>query len=172
MGGGGGQPSDALVTFAPVLRAHAPEEVRARLPEEETRADVIAEEVRVALQAQRAASLLVLDNVSERWGSDTPGGAVRVLVTTRDEAWRSVRRGGGRCCRGSKVAMAEAIAGEPRDKSESEARDRVVVTELDGLAVAVEMAARAVKKWFRGSWTAYERVLRKATENVLDDPKL
>jgi hypothetical protein len=45
----------------------------------------------------------------------------------------------------------------PRDKAEGEARDRVI--ELGRLAVAVEMAAWAVKKWFKGSWIAYGPML-------------
>jgi hypothetical protein len=169
-----GKPVDALVAFAPVLRAHALPEVVARLPEGETRADVIAEEVRLALQGQRAAALLVLDNVSERWGRElTPGGAVRILVTTRDEALAiGVARRLEVLSRKQAVELAEAFAGVTRDKSESDARDRVVVTELGGLAVAVEMAARAVTKWFRGSWAAYERVLATEMVNILEDPKL
>jgi NB-ARC domain/Tetratricopeptide repeat/Pyridine nucleotide-disulphide oxidoreductase len=168
-----GKPVDALVTFAPVLRANAPEEVRGRLPQEETRAEAIAEEVRVALQGQRAASLLVLDNVSEPWGPYIPGGAVRVLVTTRDEGLAI-----GKASRLEVLSkeqareVADAIAGKPPNRGEEDARDRVVGRELGGLAVAVEMAARAVHKWFRGSWSAYEGVLRKEPEKVLEDPKL
>jgi nucleoside phosphorylase/tetratricopeptide (TPR) repeat protein len=168
-----GKPVDALVAFAPVLRANAPEEMRAKLPEGETRAEVIAEEVRVALQGQKAASLLVLDDVSEPWGPYIPGGAVRVLLTTRDA---NIAIGVARrlevLSKEQGREVADAIAGEPQDKGEGEARDRVVVRELGGLAVAVEMAARAVKKWFNGAWTAYERVLLKEMEKVLEDPML
>ncbi len=70
-----GDPVDALVRLAPALRASAPEEVRRGLSETETRAEAIAEQVRLALQGQGAASLLVLDNVSERWGSAFVPGA-------------------------------------------------------------------------------------------------
>jgi tetratricopeptide (TPR) repeat protein len=189
-----GNPIDALVGFAPVLRAIAPADVQTRLPKEETRAEVIAEQVRLALQGnllprihmeviaeqvrlalqgQKAASLLVLDNVSEQWGKHIPGGAVRVLVTTLDEGFAiGVTRRLEVLSREQAREVAEAIAGEPRDEAEAEARDRVLVTELGGLVVAVEMAARAAKRWFSGSWTAYERVLRTEMEKVLEDPKL
>jgi nucleoside phosphorylase/tetratricopeptide (TPR) repeat protein len=169
-----GDPVDALVRLAPTLRAGAPEEVKRRLPPGETKADAIAEEVRVALQAEKAPSLLVLDNVSVRWTSaHVPGGAVRVLATMRDAGLAlGEALGLGVLPREQALAMADALAGEPGDMAEGEARERVVVTELGGLAVAVEMAARGTKRWFRGSWVAYEQALRKEMEKVLEDPKL
>jgi nucleoside phosphorylase/tetratricopeptide (TPR) repeat protein len=169
-----GDPVDALVRLAPTLRANGPDEVKRRLPPGETKAEAIADEVRVALQAQRAPSLLVLDNLSvPGWGKWAPAGAARVLATTRDEGQAI-----GKAQRLEVLpkeqarAVAEAIAGVARDAAEGEARDRVVVTELGGLAVAVEMAARGTKRWFGGSWVAYERVLREEMEKVLEDPKL
>ena len=169
-----GDPVDALVRFAPELRACASAELVAKLPEAETRAEVIATQVRLALQGQRAASLLVLDNVSAQgWSVHLPGGAVRVLVTTRDEGLAvGVARRLEVLSREQACEVAEAVAGATQDKAEVVARDRVLVEELDGLAVAVEMAARAVKRLFGGSWAAYERVLRTEMEQVLDDPKL
>lgn len=169
-----GNPVDALVSFAPVLRATAPADVQVRLPETETRADVLAEQVRLALQGQTAASLLVLDNVTApEWSRLIPGGAVRVLATTLNENLAiGVAYPLGMLSREQARDVADAIAGETRDGLEVQARDRVLVTELGGLAVAVEMAARAVKKWFRGAWTAYELVLRNETEQLLEDPKL
>ena len=169
-----GKPVEALGNLAPVLRAHAPVEVQKGLPEEETRADRIADAVRLALQGQRARSLLVLDNVSERgWGPHLPAGEVRVLVTTRDEglALGTTRRLEVLPAPQARE-VAEAIAGAVRDEVEATAQQRVLVTELGGLAVAVEMAARAVKSWFRGSWIAYERVLREEMDRILTDPKL
>ncbi len=101
-----GDPVDALVRLAPTLRAHAPEEVTRRLPPGETKAEAIAEEVRVALQGERAPSLLVLDNVSAAgWGKYVPAGAVRVLATTRGRGMKGARwggHGGWRCCRRSR----------------------------------------------------------------------
>jgi nucleoside phosphorylase/Tfp pilus assembly protein PilF len=169
-----GDPVDALVRLAPALRALAPEEVRRRLPSGETHAEAIAEQVRLALGGQRAPSLVVLDNVSAPgWGKYVPGGAVRVLVTTRDAGLSLGKtRQLGVLSNDEARALAEAIAGETPDKAEVEARDRVAVTELGRLAVAVEMAARTVKRWFRGSWAEYERVLREEMERVLEDPKL
>ncbi len=98
---------------------------------------------------------------------------MRVLVTTRDAGLALGVAQKLEVLSGEQAReVAGAIAGEPRGEAEAGARDRVVVTELGGLAVAVEMAARAVKKWFRGSWVAYERVLRTEMEKVLGDPKL
>jgi nucleoside phosphorylase/tetratricopeptide (TPR) repeat protein len=169
-----GKPVDALVNLAPVLRRHATAEVQQRLAGEETRAEAIADAVRLALQAQRARSLLVLDNVSERgWDPCLPEGEVRVLVTTRDEA---LAQGSSRRLDVLPPAqareVADAIAGAPRGEAEASAQQRVLEQDLGGLAVAVTMAARAVKTWFRGSWIAYERVLREEMDRVLMDPKL
>jgi tetratricopeptide (TPR) repeat protein len=169
-----GKPVDALGNLASTLRRHATAEVREGLAGDETRADQIADAVRLALQGQRARSLLVLDNVSEPgWASHLPAGEVRVLVTTRDE---SLALGSSRRLEVLSATqareVADAIAGEARGEAETAAQQRVLVTELGGLAVAVEMAARAVKTWFRGSWIAYERVLREEMDRVLTDPKL
>jgi nucleoside phosphorylase/tetratricopeptide (TPR) repeat protein len=171
-----GKPVDALVNLAPVLRRHATAEVQKLLAGEETRAEAIADAVRLALQAQRVRSLLVLDNVSEPgWRPHLPEGAVRVLVTTRDEA---LAEGSSRRLEVLPATqareVADAIAGAPRGQAEASAQQHVLAVELGGLAVAVAMAARAVKTWFRGSWIAYERVLREEEEMdaVLTDPKL
>jgi nucleoside phosphorylase/tetratricopeptide (TPR) repeat protein len=170
-----GKPVDALVNLAPVLRRHATAEVQKLLAGDETRAEAIADAVRLALQAQRARSLLVLDNVSEPgWGLHLPAGdEVRVLVTTRDEA---LAQGSSRRLDMLPPAqareVADAIAGAPRGEAEASAQGRVLEEHLGGLAVAVTMAARAVKAWFRGSWIAYERVLREEMDRVLMDPKL
>ena len=169
-----GKPVEALGNLAPVLRAYASAEVQKGLPEEETRAERIADGVRLALQGQRARSLLVLDNVSARgWGPLLPAGEVRVLLTTRDEGLAlGTTRWLGVLPLTQAREVAEAIAGEPLGEAEVTAQQRVLGTELGGLAVAVEMAARAVKGWFRESWVAYEHVLREEMDRVLMDPKL
>src|SRR5207248_800843 len=51
-----GKPVDALGNLAPVLRRYAPLEVQKGIPEDETRADQIADAVRLALQGQRSKS--------------------------------------------------------------------------------------------------------------------
>jgi nucleoside phosphorylase/tetratricopeptide (TPR) repeat protein len=169
-----GKPVDALVNLAPVLRRHATAEVQQRLAGEETRAEAIADAVRLALQAQRARSLLVLDNVSDAgWASHLPAGVVRVLVTTRDEALaQGSSRRLGVLLPAQAREVADGIAGAPRGVAEASAQERVLVTELGGLAVAVAMAARAVKAWLSGSWIRYERVLGEEMNRVLMDPKL
>jgi nucleoside phosphorylase/tetratricopeptide (TPR) repeat protein len=169
-----GAPADALMKLASKLRSYAAPEVQKLLAGDETRPEDIAEAVRLALQAQRAPSLLVLDNVSARgWPALLPEGRVRVLVTTRDE---TLAQGSSRRLEVLPEAqareVADAIAGAARSEAEVAAQQRVLVTELGGLAVAVEMAARGVKAWFRGSWIAYERVLKEEIDRVLTDPDL
>lgn len=141
---------------------------------DETRAEAIADAVRLALQAQRARSLLVLDNVSEPgWASRLPAGEVRVLVTTRDEA---LAQGSPRRLEvlppTQAREVADAIAGSARGEAEASAQRRVLEKDLGGLAVAVAMAARAVKTQFSGSWIRYERVLHEEMNRILTDPKL
>jgi tetratricopeptide (TPR) repeat protein len=169
-----GKPIDALVNLAPVLRMHGPAEVQKSIPEDEKSAKRIADAVRLALQGQRSRSLLILDNVSERgWGPHVPAGDVRVLATTRDEglALGTARRLDVLSPAEARE-VAETIAGAVRRERELEALQRVLVTELGGLAVAVEMAARAVKRMYGGSWVTYEKVLREGMDRELADPRL
>ena len=169
-----GKPIDALVNLAPVLRMHGPVEVQKAIPEGETSAERIADAVRLALQGQRSRSLLILDNVSEQgWGPHVPAGDVRVLVTTRDEglALGTARRLDVLSPAEARE-VAETIAGGVLGEGELDALQRVLVTELGGLAVAVEMAARAVKRVHGGSWVKYERVLRKEMDRELADSRL
>ena len=146
-----GSPVDALVNLASALRLHGTAEVQQSLSGNETRADQIADAVRLALQQQRHRSLLVLDNVSEPgWASHLPVGEVSVLMTTRDE---SLAPGPLRRLKVLPATqareVAEAIAGDMRgDAAEASAQQRVLVMELGGLPVAIAMAARAVKTRF------------------------
>ncbi|MEP7127031.1 MAG: tetratricopeptide repeat protein, partial [Byssovorax sp.] len=169
-----GAPVDALMKLASTLRSHAAPEVQKLLAGDETRPEDIAEAVRLALQAQREPSLLVLDNVSERgWPSLLPEGRVSVLVTTRDEA---LAEGSSRRLEVLPEAqareVADAIAGAAGGEAEASAQRRVLVEELGGLAVAVEMAARGASTQYVGSWIAYERVLCAEMARVLADPRL
>jgi tetratricopeptide (TPR) repeat protein len=168
-----GKPVDALMKLAPTPRLHAPAEVQKLLDGEATRPDQIVEALRLALQAQRARSLLVLDNVSERgWASLLPVGEVRVLLTTRDQKLAQGSRQQLKVLPEAQAReVADAIAGAPRDDAESKAQQRALVAELGGLAVAVEMAARGVSTQFH-SWVAYERVLRAEMSRVLEDRDL
>lgn len=168
-----GQPVDALVTLRPILRTLAPGAVRDRLGAELTEAAAIAQAVRLALQTQRAPALLVLDNVDSDWREHLPGGEVRVLITTRDRRWTL-----GEITRLDVLPpeqareLAEELSGKgPQQGAEAAALDRVVNEELGGLAVAVEMAARAVKQWECG-WGAYARLLGAEMKKVLEDPEL
>lgn len=90
-----------------------------------------------------------------------------MLLTTRD---RGLAVGSSveldvlspRDARDAAIAFAE---GTPR-KAENEALVRVVEGQLGRLAVAVEVAGRAVKGWAR-SWEAYERLLEREMEKAL-----
>jgi tetratricopeptide (TPR) repeat protein/cellulose biosynthesis protein BcsQ len=156
-----GKPVEALLRLAGVLRAGAPEPIKAELRAEILGTAELADTVRFALQNHPAPSLLVLDNVSEpSWKDLLPGGEVRVLVTTRDEHLALGRRAPlGVLPPEQAVELAIRLMGSaPRNPAEEAVLDRVVNQELGGLAVAVEAAARAVERW-ASTWTAYDELL-------------
>lgn len=172
-----GDPASALLAFSGELKTVAPPavaELLRRLPDDDTRA--IASGVRLALQSNPEPSLLVLDNADADWSGHLPGGAVSVLVTTHDLELALISDDRTRLRLDvlnpyDALQLAEALAG-PRSDLEAEARERIVVAELEGLAVAVEMAARAVKRWTK-TWVRYEAELAKqATALLGDDPRL
>jgi tetratricopeptide (TPR) repeat protein len=170
-----GEPVRALLAFSGELRAIAPPAVAAvlaRLPPDD--AEAIAAGVRLALQSNSEPSLLVLDNVDADWSTHVPGGAVHVLVTTREP---DLALGGDRARlrldvleRADALALADEITGDCA-AIDTAARDRVVMDALGGLAVAVEMAARAVLRWTK-TWARYEIGLRSQAEALLGDPRL
>lgn len=169
-----GRPAEALARLLPELRRIGPPDVRdllGRLGQDAPTSEV-AEAIRHALQNQPGSSLLVLDNVdSPEWDLMLPGGDVRVIITTRER----------RCALGESnqldvlspsdaITLAEAIAGPVPNEAERAARERVVTERLDGLAIAVDVAARTVRAW-KVLWTWYEAKLTNA-EPVLRDPDL
>jgi tetratricopeptide (TPR) repeat protein len=165
-----GPPLEVMIKLVTALRAGAPAllaHVRPEAPAEEQ-----AEAARIALQNHPLPSLLVLDNVSELGLLERlPGGAVRVLATLRDR-----RLALGELVEleplnpGEARALVEALASAPEGDAEAEACDRVIHGELGGLAVAVEVAAKAAKEWARG-WVAYEGYLAERMAEVLDDAR-
>jgi hypothetical protein len=114
----------------------------------------------------------VLDNVSEPWGAELlPGGHARVLTTVRDR-----RLGVGKeielnvLSRDDARELAIDLVGKaPENKEEKDALGRVLDEKLGRLAVAVEVAARAVKDWAR-SWIEYEKLLATQLKDALDAP--
>lgn len=167
-----GAPAEVLARLAPSLRAIGSAAAKATLsalPANAPASDV-ATFVRLALEAQRQTTLLVLDGVdTPGWAAHLPGGDVRVLVTTRD----------GRLGLGTRVAvgaltperardLAQAIAGAPEDDPESNALGRVLESGAGGLAAAVEAAARAVSRWAR-SWVDYERFMYSDPRALLEE---
>ena len=165
-----GQPLEAMIKLASALRASAPAllaHVRLEAPAEEQ-----VEAARIALQNHPSPSLLVLDNVSEPGLLERlPGGAVRVLATVRDR-----RLSVGETVQlepldpGEARALVDALTGAPEWDAEADACDQVIHRELGGLAVAVEVAARAAKEW-AGGWVAYQGYLAIQMTEVLDDAR-
>jgi hypothetical protein len=169
-----GKPLDGLVRLAGILQAGAPLAMKARVDLGAREAEVAAEAARMALQNHPEPSLLVLDNVDDPgWAERVPsGGKTCVLLTTRDA---SLALGEsallGKLQPGEATALAETIAGAPASAEERGARERVLLRELGGLAVAVELSARAVRAWALG-WRAYEEHLRCGMEAVLKEEVL
>jgi nucleoside phosphorylase/tetratricopeptide (TPR) repeat protein len=169
-----GKPLDGLVRLAGILQAGAPLAMKARVDLGAREAAVAAEAARMALQNHPEPSLLVLDNVDDPgWVERVPsGGKTCVLLTTRDA---SLALGEsallGKLQPGEATALAEAIAGVPASAKERGAMERILLGELGGLAVAVELSARAVREWALG-WRAYEEHLRRGMEAVLKEEAL
>jgi tetratricopeptide (TPR) repeat protein len=167
------RPLEAFVRLAGTLAMIGPPGVRnlvAAALAAESAAAKLVQAVQLALQNHPEPSLLVLDDVdAEGWTTEIPGGAVRVLVTTRDERMAlGARVQLGVLAPEQARELATALAG-PAEAQEAEARDRVILGQLGALAVAVEVAARAVDQWAR-SWRAYAEHLSAEMEPVLDDP--
>src|SRR5262249_28328384 len=153
-----GRPLDAMVQLATTLRKHAPALV-ARVPPDAP-AEELALAARRGLETVREPVLLVLDNVSERGFAElAPGNQVRVLVTTGDR--RVVL---GTEARLDVLSLDDAhllvghLGAAAANEAEQAAQERVLSGLLGGLAVAVEVAARAVRLW-AGNWLAYEQRL-------------
>jgi tetratricopeptide (TPR) repeat protein len=167
-----GAPAEALGRLVPSLRAVASAAVRGALvglgPGAPAAEAAIA--VRLALQAPRLPTLLILDGVDTAgWAPVLPGGEVRVLATARD----------ARLALGARVllgepdaddarALAVAIAGEPSDEVEAGALDRVLAGGAASLFAAASAAARSVTRWAR-SWVDYERFMYSDPQALLEE---
>ena len=167
-----GPPAEALAKLAPAICAIGSSASKAAMSamREGAAPAEIAAVVRLALQAPRHASLLVLDGIDAAgWPSHLPGGEVRVLVTTRDD----------RLAIGDRVAvgaldpdraaeMARAIAGSPSTDPEDKALARVLESGVGQIAAAIEAAARSVRRWAR-SWVDYERFTYSEPRALLEE---
>jgi tetratricopeptide (TPR) repeat protein len=167
-----GNPIDRMVELAADLRRVGPPTVLEIIEREPLNATAgnLARAAQLALQNQREPSLLILDNLDEEnWLDHVPAGAVHVLATTRDMRFALGARTLIGVLRGkAEINLACALAGEePKEEAEAAALTRVL-HELGGLAVAVEMAGRAVRE-FSHSWIMYERHLHGAMERMLED---
>ena len=167
-----GAPGEAVARLAASLRAVGPAPVKAvlaTLPAGAPAAE-IALAVRLALQNNRALTLLVLDGIDAAgWPAQLPGGEVRVLATARDDRFAL----GARVAVGSLpaehgCALAVAVAGKTDSDFEAKALERVLSSGLGGHAAAVEAAARAVQRWAR-SWIDYERFMYSDPRALLEE---
>lgn len=166
-----GGPLNAMGRLAGILREYAPG-LLPYIPEQTPPAKV-AEVVRRTLEDLPVLSLVILDNVSDKGFADVlPGKNARVLMTLRDR----------RLAIGKPIALdvlsqddarklaVDLAEKEPNNKEEEDAFGRVLDAQLGGLAVAVEVAARAVKEWAR-SWVEYEKLLATQLMETLDAPE-
>lgn len=161
---GAGRPLEALARFAPDLRLLGSARVREQLDEEPADAPAadVARVVRLALQAPREPSLLVLDDVdAEGWADRLPLGEVRVLMTTSDERCAFRRKVPVAALSGAVAGeMARALGARPRDAADRLALEALAVRELAGVPLAVELASLGVAQ--DGSWASYAARLRAA----------
>jgi hypothetical protein len=170
-----GAPMDAMLRLSADLRLLAPPSVRPVVEAVpiEGKATDLARAARLGLQQGEEPALLVLDNVDQAGCSEwLPAGAVRILVTARDKRFAL---GKARLLEGLSDQdardLADLLAGVPAGAEEHAARDRVVISELGGLPVAVEVAARAVKDW-GVRWTRYAEALDEQASTLLEDKEL
>jgi MinD-like ATPase involved in chromosome partitioning or flagellar assembly len=169
----GGAPIYALGWLADTLRHAGTPALRRALSNVPSDIPAVkrAEAVRLALQNQAAASLLVIDDMSEPgWSDHVPGGNVQVLATTRDARFalgKAAPIGGLSESAARKLAI--QLTGE-RSSVELDALDRVV-KELGGLALAIKMAAHAVFA-STSSWVVYERLLEDEKRRLIGDAAL
>ncbi len=169
---GDGGAVNGFARLASDLRRIGPPEVREIISREplDSPPEYIARAAQLALQNLPTPALLIVDNIEDAtWSEYLPGGTIHVLATTRD---RRFAIGApiplGSLPLASARTVACAIAGEPSSDDESRALDRVLA-EFDGLAVAIEMSARAVREWLH-SWSVYECHLRTQMDQMLEDP--
>ncbi len=137
----------------------------------------MARAVQAALQNHPEPMLLVLDNVeSDAWRAFVPAGLVRVLATTRDRACKlgeAERLGTLSFEEAEDLAERLAPCAEPGGRAASEREARAgVLKELGGLAIAVEMAARAVNEGWTHGWVGYEVDLAAQAADLLGDDEL
>ncbi len=168
-----GQPASVMARLGDDVQSFGTQGIQTffdRLRPNATREE-FARHTRHALHNVQDASLLVLDGVDHP-GWDLPAGQVRVLATAFDPDLmpdaKPVRV--GELPIGLSVALAESIAGRPCGQAEVDARTRVL-NALGGLPLAVQIAARTVRRRARGSWATYEHELA-GHPDLLDDSSL
>lgn len=168
-----GRPADALARLAPELRHHGSPAARAALELEPPDAPVedAARAVKRALQAPRAPSLLILDDVDTAGLADhLPLGEVRVLSTVRDERLAFRRKVlVGPLAPAVAAARARELGARPRDGSERLALEGLAAKELGGVPLAIDLAARYVRH-AGSSWTAYGPLLRARAARAARSP--
>jgi|GEM_PF-3331159 len=157
-----GQPLRALPTLAAAITQAGLASLELDAP-----AETLAASTHNALASARAPTLVVLDNVDhEGWNELIPGGAVRLLLTTRDARFAVGAAYEVEALHpGAAVSLAKELAGECA-ADDGEALREVVTKRLAGLPVAIEVAAKTVKS-SAGTWRRYEKFLEAPVPDVM-----
>src|SRR5580704_10630671 len=141
-----GKPADAMARLAAELEGIGSPAMRGVLDEEPLDASIedLARAARAAMAAERAPSLLILDDVDDGgWAELLPAGEVRVLMTARDDRFAFKRRVAvGPLAPAAAGDLARAVGGRPRDGADRLAIESLAGRELYGCPLAVELAAR------------------------------
>jgi tetratricopeptide (TPR) repeat protein len=157
-----GQPLRAVATLAAALKQAGIANLDLDAP-----AEALATATTKALASIRPPTLIVLDNVDhEGWDAIIPGGAVRLIVTTRNAQLAIGASYEVEALPGDAAVQLAIELGGPPDSGDTDALARVVSEKLGGLPVAIEVAAKAVKSSV-GSWRRYEKFLDDQDGEVL-----
>jgi len=157
-----GQPLRAIPTLAAALKQADVANLDLDAP-----AEALASATTKALASTRSPILIVLDNVDqEGWDELIPGGAVRLVVTTRNAQLAIGAPHEVEALSGDAAVQFAIEFGGASASDEVEVMRRVVTDKLGGLPVAIEVAAKAVKSSV-GSWRRYEKFLDTQGTDIL-----
>ncbi len=169
-----GPPAAAMARLAADLEVIGSPAMRGVLDEEPLDASIddLCRAARAAMLAERARSLLVLDDVDDPgWAEVLPAGEVRVLSTVRDDRFAFRRRVTvGPLSAAAAGELARAIGGRPRDGADRLALESLAGHDLRWCPLALELAARWVKETGR-SWSACAARVRARSRLLSAEPE-